>query len=302
MTANAGTRWQDVGEKGSALGISLLFRLGTMFGRRIPGLILPLVAAWYVVLHPSVRRASQAYLLRLQRRARFRDVYHHVHCFARVVLDRLFMVRGDLRPFRITFDGQEHLESLRATGRGAVLIVSHLGSFEVLRAMSRERAFQVSILGYFGNASLINAALRRVNPEVDTHLIEIRPGDASFVFEVERCISEGGLVGTMGDRVGFDGKHARARFLGSDASFPTGPYLLAAALGCPVYLAFGLYGEPNRYELHCEPFADRIELPRDSRTEALQAYVRRYAARLEHHCRLAPYNWFNFYDFWSPPR
>ena len=49
MTANVGTRWQDVGEKGSAAGISLLFRLGTMFGRRIPGLLLPFVAAWYLV-------------------------------------------------------------------------------------------------------------------------------------------------------------------------------------------------------------------------------------------------------------
>ena len=301
MTATAGTRWQDSGEKGSAVGISLLFQLGTMFGRRIPGLILPLVAAWYVLLHPSVRRASQAYLRRLQGRAGLRDVHRHVHCFARVILDRLFMVRGDFRPFQITVEGQERLESLRASSRGAVLIVSHLGSFEVLRALAVERAFPVSILGYFGNASLINAALRKVNPSVDTRLIEIRPGDASFVFEVERCISEGQLVGTMGDRVGFDGKHARAPFLGSDASFPTGPYLLAAALHCPVYLAFGLYREPNRYELHFEPFEERIDLPRAAREDAIQAYVARYAARLEHYCRLAPYNWFNFYDFWSPP-
>ena len=301
MTANVGTRWQDVGEKGSAAGISLLFRLGTMFGRRIPGLVLPLVAAWYVVLHSPIRRASQAYLRRLQGRARLRDVYRHVHCFARVILDRLFMVRGDFRPFQITVEGQERLESLRARSRGALLIVSHLGSFEVLRALAVERAFPVSILGYFGNANLINAALRKVNPSVDTHLIEIRPGDASFVLDVERCISEGQLVGTMGDRVGFDGKYARAPFLGSDASFPTGPYLLAAALHCPVYLAFGLYREPNRYELHFEPFEERIDLPRAAREDAVQAYVARYAARLEHYCRLAPYNWFNFYDFWSPP-
>jgi len=26
--------------------------------------------------------------------------------------------------------------------------------------------------------------------------------------------------------------------------------------------------------------------------------LRRYAERLEHYCRIAPYNWFNFYDFW----
>ena len=301
MTATEATRWQDIAEKGSARGIRLLFWLGTSFGRRIPVLVLYLVAAWYTLVHPSVRRASRAYLIRLRPRVGLGDVYRHVLCFARVTLDRLFMVRGDFRPFQITFEGQEHLEALRGASRGAVLVVSHLGSFEVLRALSVERAFPVSILGYFRNANLINAALREVNPAVDTRLIEIRPGDASFVFEVERCISEGQLVGTMGDRVGLDGKHMRVPFLGSDASFPTGPYLLAAALRCPVYLAFGLYREPNRYELYCEPFEERIDLPRAAREEALQAYVTKYAGRLEHHCRLAPDNWFNFYDFWSSP-
>jgi len=26
--------------------------------------------------------------------------------------------------------------------------------------------------------------------------------------------------------------------------------------------------------------------------------VQKYVERLEHYCRLAPYNWFNFYDYW----
>ncbi len=301
MTETDSPHWHGVAEKGSATGIRLLFQLGTLFGRRVPGLVLRVVAAWYALFYPSVRRASQAYLLRLQARVGLRDVYRHVYCFARVTLDRLFMVRGDFRPFEIVCDGQEYLESLRGARRGAILLVSHLGSFEVLRALSAERAFPLSILGYFKNANLINAALRRVNPSVDARLIEIRPGDASFLFEAERAISEGRLVGTMGDRVGFDGKQVRVSFLGSAASFPTGPYLLAATLRCPIYLAFGLYREPNRYELYCEPFAEQIDLPRAAREEALQAYASRYASRLEHYCRLAPYNWFNFYDFWSQP-
>ncbi|HEX4353668.1 MAG TPA: hypothetical protein VHZ95_12150, partial [Polyangiales bacterium] len=69
-----------------------------------------------------------------------------------------------------------------------------------------------------------------------------------------------------------------------------------------VYLVFGLYFEPNRYELFCEPFAERIELPRRERAAALQAVVQRYAQRLEDYARRAPDNWFNFHDIWKSSR
>nr|RAV92930.1 hypothetical protein DBT53_10615 [Aerococcus mictus] len=49
-----------------------------------------------------------------------------------------------------------------------------------------------------------------------------------------------------------------------------------------------------------EPFADRIELPRANRERAIQASVERFATRLETHLRIAPLQWFNFFDFWRP--
>ena len=88
-------------------------------------------------------------------------------------------------------------------------------------------------------------------------------------------------------------------FMGAEARLPTGPYALASAIGCPVFLTFGLYESPNRYRLICEPFAEKVELPRSERQKAIQGYAQRYADRLEHYCRLAPDNWFNFFEFWS---
>ncbi len=64
-------------------------------------------------------------------------------------------------------------------------------------------------------------------------------------------------------------------------------------------LCFGIYLGGNRYRLIFEPFSDRIEIPRQNRGPALNAVISRYAQRLEHYVRLAPYNWFNFYDFWQ---
>ena len=31
----------------------------------------------------------------------------------------------------------------------------------------------------------------------------------------------------------------------------------------------------------------------------LEERIQNYGLRIEHYCRLTPYNWFNFYDFWK---
>src|SRR5690606_5156948 len=93
-------------------------------------------------------------------------------------------------------------------------------------------------------------------------------------------------------------------FLGKPAQFPTGPWQIAAALKVPVVLCFGLYRGGNRYELHFEVFAETLRVERANREASLNAIIQRYADRLAHYTRGAPYNWFNFYDFWqnnSPP-
>jgi predicted LPLAT superfamily acyltransferase len=92
-----------------------------------------------------------------------------------------------------------------------------------------------------------------------------------------------------------------APFLGTPAPFPISPWLLAHSLQVPVVLCFGLYLGGNRYRLVFEPMADRVQIPRHSRGPALDALIAEYAGRLEHYVRVAPYNWFNFYDFWHDP-
>jgi predicted LPLAT superfamily acyltransferase len=294
-------RWHEVAEKGSLLGIRIVVAVGRLLGRRAAGLLVRLVAVWYALFHPAVRRASRDYLRRLGLPARLRDVVRHVSTFAQVSTDRLFLLRGEQRRFEFHHHNEQLLYDMRDQGRGALLVLAHLGSFEVLRTLSRTRRLPLNVVGYFKNARRLNEILRKLDPQVDAKLIEIRPGDPSFVFEVEERIRAGEMVGTMGDRVGFDGKAVRVPFLGAEAAFPTGPYLLAAALRCPVFLGFGLYSPPNRYDLVCEPFAEQVVLPRGpAREAALRELAARYATRIEHYCRQYPYDWFNFYDFWSP--
>jgi predicted LPLAT superfamily acyltransferase len=67
-----------------------------------------------------------------------------------------------------------------------------------------------------------------------------------------------------------------------------------------VYLVMALYEPPNRYRLYCEPFLDRVPKRRDDPSAHARA-AQAFAHRLEHYCRLAPDNWFNFHAFWEDP-
>lgn len=292
--------WFALAEKGGVWGIRILAAVAARVGRGPARLMLRFIALWYVALHGSVRRFSRAYLERVHGRpASFGSVYAHVLCFARVTLDRLFFVAGRIGQFAITFEGEEHLRQLCESRRGAILIGAHLGSFEAMRALAQRRDLKINVVGYFRNARGINEALVRLDPEVNTRVIHLEPDSVDCVLEIQERVEAGELVAILADRVPPSGRAVEVEFLGAPARFPSGPFLLAAALGCSVYLTVGLYREPNRYELSCELFAERVELPRGRREQALASVVGLYAQRLESYCRRAPDNWFNFYDFWS---
>jgi predicted LPLAT superfamily acyltransferase len=69
-------------------------------------------------------------------------------------------------------------------------------------------------------------------------------------------------------------------------------------MGCPVYLMFCL-SEGKGHTVYFEHFADCIELRRRDRERLLADLAARYAQRLEYHCLAAPYQFYNFFDFWS---
>ena len=291
--------WLDIAERGTVLGIRLLVFAATLFGRGAARFILKPVIFYYVLFHGTARRASQAYLRRVVGRASFGLTYRHFLNFAEVALDRLYFLRGDLRPFKVGSDGFDHLRRLREEKRGAILLGAHVGSFEAMRALAGNKNLQVNILTYRGNAKKLNSVLHSLNPSAAARFIEIAPGEVDSILRVKELVEAGEVVAILGDRADLDGKPAEVDFFGGKARFPTSPYALAAILKCPIFLTFNLYRSPDRYDCFTEPFVERLELPRGDRERALQAFAQRYASRVEHYCRLEPLNWFNFYGFWS---
>lgn len=294
--------WLNQRERGALLGIRFLFWLATAFGRWPARQFVRLVALWYALFDRTARRASRDWLERVHGRSvGFGEVYQHILCFSHVALDRIFLLRGRTRGFQVTRTGSHHLQKLSRERTGAVLIGAHVGSFEAMRASGAEERFPINIVGHFENARMINALIEQLDPEASARVLHVGKDPMAFALKVRERLEAGEMVAILADRVGLNDKFVEVDFLGAKAAFPTGPFLIAATMKRPVYLVFGLYSAPNRYDLYCEPFAERLELPRQRREEALREVVQRWADRLEVYARKAPLNWFNFYDFWKRP-
>ncbi|MEO8810120.1 MAG: acyltransferase [Rhodanobacter sp.] len=293
--------WQDRPEGGGRFAIWLIRTIALYGGRRVGRCCLYPITVYFYVRRGPERLASARYLQRVfGRPATPWQVLKHIHAFAATILDRVFLLsRGEQR-FQFETQGLELLDERIALGRGVLLFGSHQGSFEALRAVGARRPdMPLRVVLDKQKTPAMTELLEALAPEVGACVIDAAQDGTSIALAMAEACGRGAVVAMLADRGRGHEALRRAELLGSPAPFPVSPWLLAHSLRTPVVLCFGLYLGGNRYRLVFEPFSDRVEIPRHDRLPALDALIARYAQRLEHYIRVAPYNWFNFYDFWQ---
>lgn len=301
-TPSGGAEWQQRPERSSLFMLRLMTWLSLRLGRGASRVVLYAIAAYFLAFAPTARRMSRDYLRRVLQRPMpaavgWRHLFRHFLCFASVIHDRIYLVNGRFELFDIRVHNQDLIDQVVADGQGVFLLGAHLGSFEVLRAIGRQQpGLRVAMAMFEENARKINAALGAINPEAQQDIVAL--GHIDSMIQVHELLGQGTVVGMLGDRsLGQDDTRA-FDFLGDPAELPLGPFRMAAILRRPVLFMTGLYRGGNRYDIHFEALADFSKVPPRGRTLAIQAAMARYAALLATYCRSAPYNWFNFFDFW----
>ena len=299
MSQPAAPNWLRQAERSNNAILKLMVWISLTLGRKISRIVLFGIALYFVLFSPRARRASRQYLHRaLNRWAEWSDGFRHVLYFASTVHDRIYLLNDRFDLFDIEVIGAENLHASLARQPGALLIGAHLGSFEVLRAAGRGKAgLKIAMLMYEENARKINAALEAINPAATEDIIAL--GRLDSMLEARDKLDQGYLVGMLADRALGNDPTVDYDFLGEMAPFPLGPFRMAAMLRRPVFFMTGLYLGGNRYQIHFEQLADFSATSRAERDAAIGAAQQRYVERLNHFCRIAPYNWFNFFDFWQ---
>lgn len=291
--------WRRQQERGSDAALRLMGWIITRLGFRAAFLLLYPITAYFFLSSPRQREAARRFLRRaLGREPRLAERFRHYFTFSATLLDRVFLLDGRREGYDIRIHGLDLLKERIADGRGCILLGAHIGSFDAMRAVADTGCpVEVVALMHGEHAAISARFFARWSEGTRATVIPLGRPDA--MLQAKECLERGGLVGILADRTPGSAKVTRAPFLGAPAPFPEGPHILAGVLGAPVMLAYGVWTGPRRYEVHFEPFAERIILDRRRREADLAAAAARYAERIEQVARAFPFNWFNFYDFWE---
>ena len=308
LAPRAEAAWATQGERSNAATLAVMRWIAVTLGRRASRLVLHPITLYFLLFGGAAAQASTAYLRRVLGRAPgWGERYRHIHHFSATVLDRVYLLRGDLSLFDVEVAGAEHLDAVLQAGRGAFLVGAHLGSFEALRALGEERrGLRVAMLMYEHNARMLTDTLRAIAPDAVQKVIGL--GRMEAMLELRDWLDAGGVAGLLADRTlqgpeqtaaaASRSRIHRIDFLGAPAAFSDGAFRLAALLRRPVVFMAGLYLGGDRYQLRFVPLADFSDTG-TGREAAARDALHRYVRVLEQHCRETPCNWFNFFDFWA---
>ena len=241
----------------------------------------------------------------------------HIISFALCLVEKIQSWSGKF-PFKnIHFqddDIQEIIAGLE-NGKGALLICSHLGNAELLRALASFNRTGVSTT--IGVTSIIDMEvtvhfsrmLRELNPHYAMDFINARAIHPDTAILLEEKLAAGELVVIAGDRTSagasaLEGeKQLRIPFLGEDAPFSPGVFYLAALLKAPVYFVFALRRRDVslnvHYNMHVHKSNISFDCSRKERLARSSELARCFASLLENYCKNEPFQWYNFFDFWA---
>ncbi len=301
--SNHPSHWAGLGERGALWGLQFIAGAYRLLGRRACGWVMAPIVAYFFLTGAEQRQASRVYLGRvLGRQPSLAEGFRHFIDFAGRALDSFAAWSGAIPADAMATSDPDFLARAGTDPRGALVVVSHHGNVELARAlMSPALRNRLTVLVHTRHAENYNRLLARYRGEAAGRLIQVTEIGPDTAIVLRECIERGEWVAMAGDRVPVlsQGRVSRVPFLGGMADFSQGPWLLAGLLDCPVHLLFCRREGAGRWSLALESFTDRVSLPRGRRSEALKPLVEAYARRLERECREAPWQWYNFFDFWA---
>lgn len=214
--------------------------------------------------------------------------------FASSYCDRLSLETGEKVEF--VEEGREHLENALLGGTGGIILISHLGNWEIIARIAKRKGVKLLLLMGEQESKQVSRMQKEdmraegINVVVPSPAIESRFAG----LEAVEFLKGGGLVAIAGD-LGWKNSNrgVMVNLFGRKAVLPAAPHLLGLYSGAPLFTLFAYRISRNKYLVSISP-PRWVEDPIKGRNVAIQESAQKYARDLEKAVRRFPYQWHVF--------
>jgi predicted LPLAT superfamily acyltransferase len=282
--------------KGSVAGYKIFVFILQTLGLKTAYFVLRFIVLWYCFFS----RKSTASLYKFYRQIlgygffrTCRFIYRNYYVFGQTLIDKVAILGGLGDKFSIDHEGNSFLKKIAADKTGAILISAHIGNYEIAGNLLKNYEIPVNIVMYDGEHEKIKDYLSSVYGKKKINIIPIKNNDMSHIFEINNALGRNEVICIHGDRYVEGNKVLKFNFLGREAVFPVGPFLLVHKLKVPYSFVFAAKDTATHYHFFASPpkIADGT----------IGDLVGEYVSTVEKMVHRYPEQWFNFYDFWKQP-
>ncbi|MBP5156651.1 MAG: glycosyltransferase family 2 protein [Treponema sp.] len=279
--------------------------------------IVALVGLFYTVFSRQTREEALRYqnqLIAFSKESPLRrpNAYAQITSFALCLTEKVAAWSGKASLNTVIFhdDDVVKLKQQLSEGKGAMIISSHLGNMELLRCLASYgetgvgRKVPVTAIMDMQVSPHFSKTLGRMNSRYQMDIIASSDIGIDSMERLQQTLEDGGLVVIAGDRTSASSpeRSIGVPFLGKEAPFPYGAFLLASMLCVPVYFVFSLRQKGTffrpKYNMFVKESGISFDCPRKERKLRAESLCRQFAGLMERYCLEYPLQWYNFFDFW----
>lgn len=285
--------------RGGSLGYRIFIAIIKHLGLGFAYALLVVVVPYFVPFAPKSTKASWKYWREIHHKTRLQSaglVLKHYFRFGQVLIDKVAALAGFDKKFEYQFNNYEHFLELLDSGSGVVLIGAHFGNWEIGGNFFGNYASKLNIVMYDAEYEKIKDHINAQTGGRNYNVIPVNDDDMATIFNIKAALDKREYVCFMGDRFINENKIIRHDFLGKEAKFPAGPFLIGSRMKKPVVFYFSVKEGIHKYSFNfffAEPTKRNSEKKQE--VQLLEQYLDVLEKQVEGH----PEQWFNFYDFWK---
>ena len=217
------------------------------------------------------------------------------HClFGQVVVDKFAMYAG--MKFVVEIENyNEFIDRAARKEEGFVQLSAHIGNYEIAGYTLAVEGKRFNALVFAGEKASVMRNRSKMFTGTNISMIAIQP-DMSHLFEIDKALTDGGIVSMPADRINGSKKCIELDFLGAKAKFPLGPFSVATMRGLDVLAVNVMKDSLTSYKIYVTPL---LYDKGATRQEQIKQLSEAYVAELEKRVRQYPEQWYNYFKFWQ---